>query len=591
MATAKQDFERFVAWLYQPEREIPPDVRRLALLCLRDFNAIAEKTRQRSARSVYLVDIARRSLHSVVDEAPVAAVEENDDAWSWNKLRTFTLGPFRGFRVSESFDLAKQYVLFYGPNGSGKTSVCEGLEHALLGAVEEAESKRIAPRTYFTNLHARRFVPPVLTAVDNEGREINVTPNADMYRFCFIEKNRIDSFSRLAARSPTQRAELIATLFGMDQFNDFVGNFNENIDNQLKLTNVKQTALATQKATLANDLTLVQGEEDVTKAITVAESNLGLEFAEGMTFNGLKTLIGSDEAPGRLHVLDAILDKVLPSVVGVTRKGLVNALDTTNAKQAVVTEAAESLRTRSEQVSFKKLYDAVLFLQASVGDRCPACDTPLTGEIQVVRNPYEKATSGLEGLKELALLQSTLTQAQNGADDASRALHQLVGLVSKHLSAQAAKPVQLITVLEKIPAQPFAKWHEVLAAKQVEREGYDVLAELLLVADSIETFDKANQQAQQERQANSNERRRLNEFQLKVQAQDLKRQQAQDGITQAKARIAAFSAANAELIAQANQERAEIERDTPLQQVYNRFLEELKAYRDQLPGAAYGRPK
>ncbi|WP_339490400.1 AAA family ATPase [Pseudomonas rhizophila] len=52
-------------------------------------------------------------------------------------------GPFRGFHNPESFDLIKRLVLFYGPNGSGKTSLCEDFEYAPLGAVDEGAQKRI----------------------------------------------------------------------------------------------------------------------------------------------------------------------------------------------------------------------------------------------------------------------------------------------------------------------------------------------------------------------------------------------------------------------------------------------------------------
>lgn len=38
--------------------------------------------------------------------------------------------------------------------------MCEGLEYALLGEVEEAGAKRIVARTYLANLHAGRFVEP-----------------------------------------------------------------------------------------------------------------------------------------------------------------------------------------------------------------------------------------------------------------------------------------------------------------------------------------------------------------------------------------------------------------------------------------------
>lgn len=48
MASAKHDFERFIAWIHQPEKEIPSNVRRLANLMLANFGALAQTSRHRS---------------------------------------------------------------------------------------------------------------------------------------------------------------------------------------------------------------------------------------------------------------------------------------------------------------------------------------------------------------------------------------------------------------------------------------------------------------------------------------------------------------------------------------------------------------
>lgn len=128
MATAKQDFERFVGWLHQPEKQTPLDVRRLANLALANFDTLAATSRNRSQRSVYLVDLAREKLEQTSDTAPVIEYVAANGAWPWKRLRHLTLGPFRGFRMPEPFDLQKPIVLFYGPNGSGKTSLSATLE-------------------------------------------------------------------------------------------------------------------------------------------------------------------------------------------------------------------------------------------------------------------------------------------------------------------------------------------------------------------------------------------------------------------------------------------------------------------------------
>ncbi|QVN03973.1 AAA family ATPase [Pseudomonas rhodesiae] len=352
MASARQDFERFVGWLYQPEKDIPADVRRLAALVLSKFDELAGTSRQRSQRSIYLVELIRRELEGTADIAPVAVAQADLGTWPWAKLRHLTLGPFRGFRAAEPFDLTKQIVLFYGPNGSGKTSLCEGLEYALLGDVEEAGSKRIAARTYLANVHDGRFNAPILKASDQQGREVNVVANADTYRFCFVEKNRIDAFSRIAARPNAQRAELIATLFGMDQFNEFVGHFNESIDGQLILLGEQQTALTARRNALAADRTTVENEAASQQALAEEEAALAKEYDAEITYDVLKELIGTAETPGRLQELEAILEAVPLNVLGVTRQGLLDAFEKTHKCDEELKEIVETLRARSDQVSF-----------------------------------------------------------------------------------------------------------------------------------------------------------------------------------------------------------------------------------------------
>lgn len=122
MASAKQDFERFVAWLHQHDEIAPPDVRRLANLALANFDALAATSRHRSQRSICLEGLLRPALAHTSDAPPAAPAAAANGAWPWKRLRHLTLGPFRGFRTPEPFDLQKRIVLFYGPNGSGKTS-------------------------------------------------------------------------------------------------------------------------------------------------------------------------------------------------------------------------------------------------------------------------------------------------------------------------------------------------------------------------------------------------------------------------------------------------------------------------------------
>lgn len=585
MASARQDFEQFVRWIYQLEQQVSVDVRRLAKLSLENFDSLAGTSRQRNQRSAYLVGLMRQQLAQTIDVVPNAEVAELEGAWPWARLKRLTLGPFRGFRTPEPFDLEKNIILFYGPNGSGKTSLCEALEYALLGDVEEAGIKRIAARTYLMNVHARRFEEPALRAIDHQAREIDVVANSDAYRFCFIEKNRIDAFSRIAARPNAQRAELIATLFGMDQFSDFVSHFNESIDGQLLLTAEKRATLATRRAALKVDQETVQGEAAALQQLDNEETELAQAYAPDMTYADLKHLIGSPDAPGRLQELDASLEAVPPANIGVTGQSLQVAFEKAHGIQNELVEVTAALRAKSDEVSFKGLYDAVVALQKTIGDRCPACDTPLDGPVHVATNPYDKAAAGLKQLEALGQLQEKQQSAQTDVARASRELRQLFKSLLTFITAQQEGETSLGMYLSQLPEEPDgAWWTDIYPEAGADQAQTPSLEQLLEVADRIAAQDIASERTRQERQPHVAERKRLAEFQLKVQAQDLKRQQLRENIAAANGRIKDFDIANTELIAQVEQEQRDIERDSPFKTTYDRFLESLRSYRNQLPG-------
>lgn len=585
MASSKRDFERFVVWLHSPAALAPPDVRRLANLALTHFDALARTSRQHSQRSIYLVGKARQELAHTTDAPPEFAAVAAEGAWPWKRLRGMTIGPFRGFRLPEPFDLRNRVVLFYGPNGSGKTSFCEGLEFGLLGSVEEAETKRIDGVTYMANMHARRFQAPDLRATDHQDREVAVVANADTLRFCFIEKNRIDAFSRIAARPPAQRTELIATLFGMEKFNEFVGHFNESIDGQLVTMATKQLALNGKRNALANDQAAVNGEAQALLDLAAEEAAIATAHQEGMTYDELKAFIGTAEAPGRLQELDGILNAVPPAAIGVSRDGLLAAFEAPRVAHEELAGIAAKLAARSNQVSFKDLYTAVLALQATHGDHCPACDTPLA---DAKSNPFEKATAGLADLKDLGELQEQHSTAQRKVGTASRELRRQLGSLAAFLAAHEEQETRVGQFLAGLEAEPAGEWWSEVYPARPPKEGEEVdaitLEAILAVADRIEAQDAASALARQERQRHATERAALVALQLTIQAQDLKRKQLVDGVAAARARIAAFDVDNAQLIADVAQESLDLARDAPIKLAYDLFLGLLRSYRNQLPG-------
>lgn len=247
MATVEAEHQRFIEHLAATSS--PANVQRFAELVHQNLDALADVGIARRARSAKLAPIVIDGMRLPLQVKPVVrpigqAVQQTF------KLAGLQVGPFRGFMAQEAFDLSRDITLVYGPNGSGKTSFCEALEFAMLGSVGEAKAKRIDQKTYCNNAHVKNHVPPQLTGALPQGGTFRIQPNETDFRFCFIEKNRLDDFARIAAKTPGDQKLLIATLFGVEQFANFVKGFNTELDGNLMLLGPKAQELAQKKLAL-----------------------------------------------------------------------------------------------------------------------------------------------------------------------------------------------------------------------------------------------------------------------------------------------------------------------------------------------------
>ncbi|HEX3047094.1 MAG TPA: ATP-binding protein, partial [Bacillota bacterium] len=212
---------------------ISGDVRKMANLVLQHLEILVPLSTAQGQRIKRMVKLAQANWVSICSDIQPIREQATEQTCPFTLLKSLSVGPFRGFAKQEDFDLASQLVLIYGPNGTGKSSFCEALEYSLLGNVAEAEIKRFRNQDdYLKNAHTNSFTPPILIGLNNQKNDIPVTANEVLFRFCFVEKNRIDNFSRIAAQAPAKQTELISTLFGLDAFSDFVRNFTDSMDNR-----------------------------------------------------------------------------------------------------------------------------------------------------------------------------------------------------------------------------------------------------------------------------------------------------------------------------------------------------------------------
>lgn len=581
MASAEHDYKHFLQWTHRPDVGASEDVRRFARLVLDDFEGVSATSRNRSRRSVHLVELARQRLPTTDPGQPQLDEVAGGREWSWQKLCHLSLGPFRGFRNAEAFDLARRIVLFYGPNGSGKTSLCEALEFALLGAVDEGAQKRIDAAQYLRNIHEGRFAPPQLAALDAQGRQVAVQADADAYRFCFIEKNRIDSFSRIAAKPAGQKAELIAALFGMDDFNEFVGQFNESVDAQLSIQAAQGLELARRRQTIAHDAELIAGEPASIAGFDQAERQYAEAFQAGMMYAQLQQAVGSADTPGRLQALTEILNQPAPALYGIQQQDLLGAFRAADEAQDLVEQLAGELASQQDDAAYQGLYNAVLEVQALSPDHCPACETAIVGAEHVHADPYIKAAQGLEQLRELTQLKQRHQAAVDQRRVASDALSAYLSNFAQRVGARIDSEHEVLRYLANPGVQLGTAWWK--AGYNPVAGGISLSQQVVNYARQLEEADAATQQNLEQRAQLIAERDRLSEARIALAEHATRRQQASAAIAAARQRVDLFEAQNAGLIVAAAEEEVRIAAEARIQAAYNGFLGLLRHYRSELP--------
>jgi recombinational DNA repair ATPase RecF len=570
MASASSEYGRFMRWL--AGIEVEPDVRRIAKIVQGNLDAVDRTVSAGGQRARVLTPLLRRDLAETDDGIALPEDEAAAVPLPWTRLSRLIIGPFRGFRREEHFDLEKPVVLFYGPNGSGKTSLCEAIEFALLGRVEEAEAKRIdALDDYFDNIHEEAHALPRLFAQGDKD-VIEVAANEDLFRFAVIEKNRIEGFARLAARSPAQAGALIATLFGLDAFSDLVNNFTANVDRQLNLERPQKMALDLRRAALEASRIQVANNAATLSDFDTRREQLAVDFSPGTTYARLLELIGTNENPGRLQEVVRLLEEQVPPQSGLSSAEVRALRRSLRTKRGALEECRESLQERAAQVSYRGLYRAVQALQANAAPGvCPACETPLD---RVTTDPYQRADAGLELLRDIAALeerQETLLR------ECSQLSDRLKGWVNGASQLQALHAPALT---------PLVEWAEAENAGPAWTDGvvnHEIWREWLRAVRRLEIKDVGIRQRFARQDELVEERERLEAARTNLAALDGQRSQHINQVAERQAEIDNFDNANAGLIADVAQEEATYQYELRIKLAYSEYYDRIRQYRDGLP--------
>lgn len=571
----QSEYNRFLQTLIG--NETPIEVRKVANLVLTHLETLIPLSTTQGQRIKKLVELAQANWTTTsasIQQAPEQAASQTCPI---TQLKSISVGPFRGFAKQEDFDLSSDLVLIYGPNGTGKSSFCEALEYGLLGSVAEAECRRFSQQEYLKNAHANSYTPPALIGIDADGNDTTVLANEALYRFCFVDKNRIDSFSRIAAQAPAKQTELISTLFGLDAFTDFVRNFSSAIaDRYIDLEGVKAKRLARKKEVLAgHQQQLKTWVPEEFRSIETAENSLAKDYRDGCSFDQMTAeLDGTDEQPGRIKQLEAELLKPLQVKRGLTSSGLDALKLTIESDVSDIESKKAELEELSQQVSFKQLYEAVEKLQESSPEQCPACQTPLS---QIAVNPFAHAGSELKKLKHLGRLQESVKTLEEGI---SRSLTKLAGVINTCCSVNQENNPLAETQPTEGEAADINWWRSLLQTSGNDSSSFEHVQNQVR---AIEEADKEIDKATTERAQKEIKLDQLREYSKQIVALETRTKSASEAKKKAEEAIAKFDEENAELIKDVEAEKAVVTQNNVIASAYGSFVQKLNGYKDGLP--------
>lgn len=570
----RAEYQRFMQTLQG--QNATEAVCKLANIVSAHFDELLPLTTHQGQRIRKMVELCQANWGSTSTNIPPLVEQEVTREVPLSRLKTLAVGPFRGFARQEVFDLNSRLVLIYGPNGTGKSSFCEALEYTLLGNVTEADSKRFRDQNeYLRNAFVNQLTAPLLVACDAQGNDIAVAPNESSFRFCFVEKNRIDSFSRIAAQVPAKQTELIATLFGLEAFTEFVRNFTSEIGGQyIDLQGQLTLRLAQKQQGLQGAYQQIQTSTTELQRIAAEELALANSYRPGISFEQLIVeLNGNGQAPGLIAQLDTELQQLSPR-----KSDLSSAICQAMGSEALalvneLRQSQQQLAGASQEVSFKQLYEAVVQVQESSPDSCPACKTPLQ---QVQVNPYMNAGQELIKLQQLGELQQKVAKLEQKAVQAIFKVGQSLNTCLQFFSLHnPLKPFELVNI------QLGLQWWDSLFVPLPDT--FTAWQHLVSQIQQLEEIDKQTEVTIQNKVNKQAELNRLRSIAQQILVLTTQKQTALASQVNAQTLIDNFQNQNAQLIASVEAEKTIVAKNQEIVAAYAMFVQRLTNFSNSLP--------
>ena len=577
----KKQFQGFINFLQEQganEYEM-----KLINLILQNFDLVASCGTAAGKRGKLLYDLIIKHGKTISNQFEQLSDEEKPiDVVNIQKLISLQVEKFRGFTVRCNFNLEKQFLLVYGINGSGKSSFCEALEFCLLGDINEASQKKINIAEYIKNVDYADSHPPILKGVDSNGELVEIKSDYEQFHFSFIEKCRIDSFARLSSYTPGNQNELIATLFGLDNFNEFVKEFTDHIENYIPLESEAEKNYKLKAAQIEiQQKNKLLYEEELGK-IASRKELVAKESKSGLTFYELDIFInGNNDKKGRLSEIQDELRKAQPEKfkfrkIDELNNGLKSLLD---VEVTSFTKYQSEFIKKINEINLTNLYTALINVERIETDKCPACETPLT---EAHKNPFINAKGKLEGLKTISELQenrnkswSDLLEKSNQNIQDIRALIANLKIINKEVGV--VLPKELLTNLSISDSSTYISKLQTFISDFLNNKNLVECESILMERNNLhEDFILKQQNLLEE----NNKLSKTNEKIIQIKAEE---KNYSNLTLQIKDEIETFNNTNEQLLKDIEAEKKLISENVKYVEAYKSFKGKLNNYKDKLP--------
>lgn len=373
------------------------------------------------------------------------------------RIQKLKVQDFRGFREPQEFSFTKPYTFVFGPNGTGKSSFCEAIEYSLLGSINEANAKRIPIDTYITNAASKQRSLPELYGIAH-GKELRIDPDAAIYEFCLIERNRIEGFARVSATTSSEQQNRLAGLFGLDIFNDFVKNFNEEISKYLSTETPINSQLISRKYEVQAFQQTLDRYPQEKAAYEALVATILKKYPKFKNLNqvqkhlsGPKGLINNNlTAQNNLASLSIQANPGTSQVKTLCEKGITQLTE--------LQKMEASLRNFKNDLSLRDFYSAITSVENAFDNVCPACESKIhDGETLLLPvDPFQNAKLKIKNFNSAIELEDKITKTRKSIRTTKLELSNLLDKIqgaSKEIGFKKFRRLRLIAEKAKLNSQ------------------------------------------------------------------------------------------------------------------------------------------